>query len=528
MSLEPKDEIKSGGPTIKKLSTLFFFSHLLGFSGQIAKADEKLKIVSSDTNENPFDLTCPTNPFFDPAYHIATATTPIVSDPFLSHFIVGSNSQAEHQRIISAIQKIRQINSSTKKTIDLVLRHLPGFSIAIYDAADLRGSPFVATFNTGTRCLQIRREDLNSAEVYINLLHEFRHALWLTLHNLEGRESKIRHNPYLADTDIAKEEFAKILEEGDKNAEEIRNQLKLESWGTISPENRQKLAAFRKGPIKREYDKYYRHEIDIESGIFLPDAIEKQLGRKPYIGANFIWDDLGQVTIKKIYPKQSNGQQAFDLAINDHLNAVVYWIQRDVKNVKKGYRDSQQNREREAHLFGHIPRIFLEKFFPQLVGHTDRLIHKMDAVLPTQIKTMLDYLSFMEQESVLKREMLKDPEEYDPQLAPYYITWAREAISIHDYSAAKSGLEKLLAHKNRVPEAHLELARIYYQETDYIKSTSHYSNAEKAGITLSNQDLDNYRQAKEKAKEMRCSAAKEAGISEEEFNSEHEQCSLSP
>ncbi len=351
--------------------------------------------------------------------------------------------------------------------------------------------------------LVINQNDIHKPEMDIVFKHEFRHAMWNTMHRREAKGNKLSSNPYLPHTDAEKEKLKSMLAKGERRVEELFALLKREESGKISPEERKQLQQLRKNSAA-EYNKYYKISTDFiyaEKAKFPPNhiaEIEKQLGKKLSEKTRFFLPGHGVVTIKKIYPTLPDGSKALDIELDDPLYAAVYQIKHDISHIQNKHTEAQLLYEREAYLFSFCGRSIRKYLYPELVEYTDRLIKIADKTLSTQRKYVPDYLSVHELKSTGILETLKDPDFYDKAQVPFYIEWANYAVSMGDLDAAKMGLQKLIAHKDRVSEAHLALAKIYNQEGDYVKAAAHLSTIESL------------------SKEIKQKAAKIAGISEEE------------
>ncbi len=486
--------------SFKRLSKTFLISYLLGW-GKTAEAGRDLDIKSSLLDKNTqtptssYDLICPSNFFFNPKYQVAKPITPWITDQFIGQFIVGTSSSNQHQKIIDILQKARLINSETAKTIDFVLTHLSGFSIACHNTESIKEANSAASFSPHTKTILINIDELSSPVMLTILIHEFRHAWWNAILRANNQGSKLSVNPYLTDTE--KTELESMFAKGDQRLKELENQLRQEEIlseqaksGAISSENSEKLQKLRKYLLKlrkssnKEYNQYYKTSTDPDNKVVLYESYVKALGGELKIGSTFYLLDYGRVTIKKIYDRPQSGTKRADLTFEDPLYGIVYRLKWDLNFIKKSYSKDQQLSEREAYLFSHCDRNLRRAIYSEVVWHTDRIMKEANDFLPMQKQEVLDYLSVGELNWQSLLLTLKDPDDYLPTQIPNYLGWVEKAANKGEFDAAESGLKKLIAHDDHVTEAKSKLSEIQAKKNEQRRL------AEKAGISQEEVDSE--------------------------------------
>lgn len=456
----------------------------------------------------------PIHPFFNADFQIPKEITPKVDDEFKASRMSGFDSKEEclaelkHINFISEIKPIKQY-------IDLVFTHLPGFAINFYpESQALDIGDAAAAYAQMTKTMQLHHSNKDLFSHYSHLRHEYRHA---AMHAAQKILSKNPHSfstqPFSPLTDA--EKFVDLLSKGDDRIERLQELLNLEGAGQLNQKQKDSLEKIRKDALK-EYQKYYKFTQTISISLEESQLSIKELQK-------MLEPSHGPVKIKK-----TQSPDIIEITYEDPLQATVNVIHLQRQLLEENFDPTSYFLERDAYLHGNVPQKIIEKFYPELEKYTQNLIAQASSTPTSYKREVSSFLSISDHVKlghldISDLSLLTDPQEFKDEFAPFFIPivlWAAENGQIE---AAKTGLNTLIKHGHRLGEAHLELARIHYQDKSYAQAAISFKYAQQKGVSFSKQDREQYCIAVQPGRERLKEAAMKAGISEEEFNSDQEQ-----
>lgn len=431
------------------------------------------------------------NPFFDPDFQIPKETTPLINEEYIVSKMVGLESDAECYRFLNHISETANTNSKFKKYFNLVFSHLPEFSIHIYHQEEKLSGNNSAAYISNTITMLLPTRELNDSFVFYRFLrHEFLHAAMHAVQRvLSNNPSSVSDQPYFPDTKEEKDKFNKLMKIGDARAANLREQIKLEMEESLDSKRLSTLRELRK-EILNEYQKYYKLSFEIN----FPKNENWSLKQFK----NDIQAEFGRVDTEIVHSSKGD---TIRITFIDPLAAAVYTIFNYIDKVKKESYPHQYLSERHAYLYEFIPQKILNYLYPELEAYTQGLLHRAVSTPISQTARRLHtFLTFEEHQTAGKLKVLKDPEAFRADEAPYFISMALWALKIGEVEAAKTGLNTLITKGYLTDKANLQLARIHYQQKNYHQAVTHFKQAQNKPGLFSKKDKEDFSHAARKIK----------------------------
>lgn len=432
-------------------------------------------------------------------FQIASQQTPVLSSTFIQQHLV-HKIQKNQAPVIDVISTIYQLHPEIAKSLTLALLYNPELKVISYSKSE----SMVFGYQAGGRYFpdvvvtQPFSRDIRS-RYYFVITHELRHAALNMVQRILSNNSQ---NPssecFFPQTVTEKNKIIKMLEQGDKNIQVLKNKLLAESLGVLSTKDKTELTRLR-SIVADSYQKYYLIpdliSFSKQEWKKLQEKYEKRLRINSIINVDQAEiHSLGNLKIEDI--EQKDGNVTMLVTFQDPLHAAVIQAQADIKNIQKYSLDNEYYFEREAYLHAAIPQEIIKYLFPDFFHYMSNLTSRalLQANLTLDMAPREDYGSLKDLYLYFYQQKLRDPEFSSHQNFKIAMEWVGFFIRLNETESAVSGLEKITQYTygSQLAKASLLLANVEFSRKKYEAAITNYRIAEKNGATISDTEKLRY------------------------------------
>jgi hypothetical protein len=411
--------------------------------------------------------------FFSEA-NLCPSTSPVLSEvkhsypvtsEFLQRFFTPETSAEDREKVTNLImEEVIGVDPFIEQYVSVVLNHLAGFQIRVTQEAELIGMTgkmvCLGLYVQMERKMHIAldSETLTFSKDFGSVLrHEFRHAL---MHTVQGARSNFPQidsaECYWPTTKKESKKINSFLQEGNKNVKALRTLLTREENGSVTEEEKEKLANLRRKANPKHY-KYLRGERSSKKEWDFGQVVNSSYGKAKFVGSAPI----------------QNGYH-LHWEILDPLWGVIYYIDRFLPSAMDQYPADRRLSETDAYLFGGIPPEVIEILYRKYFKYTQNLVNR--TIFPKQVIRSYGTSNheFLYTNDLETEKLLTDPADFSFSRAKKMLEIIDRYMSI-SYKLDKCviGLNILLKNGINEPDVHRRSSAIFYARGDYNQVVEH-------------------------------------------------------